>query len=111
MKRDVPRSFSSDWGQEPCHRTFDGAPSGFGQKGLVAPSCWELGPNSVRGIGLNAALYPIADAILKIGRYIATTINPITIPRNTIIIGSSSDVSEAPPDQLHLRKSRQFSPT
>ena len=45
--------------------------------------------------GMNANLYPIADAILKIGRYIAITINPITIPRNTIIIGSSSAVNEA----------------
>ena len=44
--------------------------------------------------GLNATLYPIADAILKIGRYIAITINPITTPRNTIIIGSSSAVSD-----------------
>lgn len=39
--------------------------------------------------------YPIAEAILKIGRYIAITINPITIPRNTIIAGSSNAVSEA----------------
>lgn len=45
--------------------------------------------------GMNANLYPIADAILKIGRYIAITINPITIPRNTIIIGSSNAVNEA----------------
>ena len=44
--------------------------------------------------GLNANLYPIADAILKIGRYIAITMNPITIPRNTIIAGSSSAVNE-----------------
>ena len=45
--------------------------------------------------GLNANLYPTADAILKIGRYIAITINPITTPKNTIIAGSSSAVNEA----------------
>ena len=44
--------------------------------------------------GLNANLYPIADAILKIGRYIAMTINPITTPKNTIIAGSSNAVNE-----------------
>ena len=45
--------------------------------------------------GLNMVLYPMASDILKIGRYIAITINPITIPRNTIMMGSSNDVSEA----------------
>jgi hypothetical protein len=40
-------------------------------------------------------LYPITAAILKIGRYIATTINPITVPKNTIIAGSSNEVSDA----------------
>ena len=35
----------------------------------------------------NRPIYPIADAILKIGRYIATTMNPITVPKNTIIAG------------------------
>ena len=44
-------------------------------------------PQLREGNGLNANLYPIADAILKIGRYIAITINPITTPRNTIIAG------------------------
>ncbi len=39
--------------------------------------------------------YPIADAIWKIGKYIAITMKPITVPRNTIIIGSSSAVSDA----------------
>ena len=36
--------------------------------------------------------YPIAEAIVKIGRYIATTINPTVTPKNTIIIGSKSAV-------------------
>ncbi len=36
--------------------------------------------------------YPIADAIVKIGRYIATTINPTVTPKNTIIIGSKRAV-------------------
>lgn len=52
-------------------------------------------PQLREGNGLNANLYPIADAILKIGRYIAITINPITIPKNTIIAGSSNAVNEA----------------
>lgn len=36
--------------------------------------------------------YPIADAIVKIGRYIATTIKPTVTPKNTIIIGSKRAV-------------------
>ena len=55
----------------------------------------ETRPHLRERNGLSANLYPIADAILKIGRYIAITINPITIPRNTIIAGSSSAVNEA----------------
>ncbi len=39
--------------------------------------------------------YPIADAIVKIGRYIAMTMNPITVPRTTIMIGSNRDVIAA----------------
>ena len=52
------------------------------------------GPQLRKKKELNANHYPIADAILKIGRYIAITINPITIPRNTIIAGSSNAVNE-----------------
>lgn len=36
--------------------------------------------------------YPIADAIEKIGKYIAITMNPTVTPRNTIIIGSNNAV-------------------
>lgn len=39
--------------------------------------------------------YPIAEAMVKIGKYIAITINPMTTPKNTIMIGSSNDVSDA----------------
>lgn len=39
--------------------------------------------------------YPIAEAMVKIGKYIAITMNPMTTPKNTIIIGSSNDVSDA----------------
>lgn len=39
--------------------------------------------------------YPIAEAMVKIGRYIAITMNPMTTPKNTIIIGSSNDVNDA----------------
>lgn len=35
---------------------------------------------------------PMADAIVKMGKYIATTINPTVTPRNTIIMGSNSAV-------------------
>ena len=54
----------------------------------------ETKPQPRERNGLNASVYSIADAILKIGRYIAITINPITIPRKTIIAGSSSAVNE-----------------
>jgi len=37
-------------------------------------------------------LYPMADAIVKMGKYMATTMNPTVTPRNTIIIGSNSAV-------------------
>lgn len=36
--------------------------------------------------------YPMADAIVKMGKYMATTMNPTVTPRNTIIIGSNSAV-------------------
>ncbi len=36
--------------------------------------------------------YPIAFAIEKIGRYIATTMKPTVVPKNTIIMGSKSAV-------------------
>lgn len=39
--------------------------------------------------------YCIAPAMVKIGRYMAITMNPITTPRNTIIMGSSSEVRVA----------------
>ncbi len=39
--------------------------------------------------------YPIAEAIVKIGKYIAMTMNPIIVPRTTIMMGSSSDVMAA----------------
>ena len=37
--------------------------------------------------------YWMACAIVKIGRYIAMTINPMMVPNTTIMIGSSSEVS------------------
>ena len=40
-------------------------------------------------------VYPIADAMVKIGKYIAITMNPMIVPRNTIIKGSSNDVRAA----------------
>ena len=39
--------------------------------------------------------YWIACAIVKIGRYIAMTINPMMVPNITIMIGSRSDVRAA----------------
>lgn len=37
--------------------------------------------------------YWMACAIVKIGRYMATTINPMMVPNTTIMIGSRSEVS------------------
>lgn len=39
--------------------------------------------------------HPTTDPIWKIGRYIAITIKPIVMPRNTISMGSRSEVSAA----------------
>ncbi len=39
--------------------------------------------------------YPIAEAMVKIGKYIAITMKPMITPKNTIMIGSSNDVSDA----------------
>src|SRR5207249_8348955 len=38
------------------------------------------------------ACQPMAEAILKIGRYMAMTINPMMVPRNTISMGSIREV-------------------
>ena len=82
------------WSLRPCHCPCDGAPHGVvGKK--ASSLMLNTGPQLRERNGLNAALYPMASDILKMGRYIATTINPITIPRNTIMMGSSNDVSEA----------------
>lgn len=91
MKRDVSCSSSSASDQKPCHHTSDAAPRVWSDR-LQA---FLLGtrPKTTGGTG-RCRLYPIADAILKIGRYIAITINPIIVPKNTIIAGSSSAVSD-----------------
>ena len=52
-----------------------------------------LGSESVIPPGTHPAGYLISVTILKIGRYIAMTMPPTDTPRNTIIIGSSSEVS------------------
>lgn len=39
--------------------------------------------------------YPIADAIWKIGKYMAITMKPMIVPRKTIITGSRREVSAA----------------
>jgi len=45
-----------------------------------------------RSIVTAAIGYPMAEAMVKIGRYIATTMKPTVTPRNTIIMGSRSAV-------------------
>lgn len=82
------------WSLRPCHGPCDGMPHGV--VGKKAQSLMlDTRPQLRERNRLNVVLYPMASDILKIGRYIAITINPITTPRNTIMMGSSNDVSEA----------------
>ena len=54
------------------------------------------GSRSLQNDGLrNVGPYPIADAIVKIGRYMAITMNPMIVPKTTIMIGSKSEVMAA----------------
>ena len=51
---------------------------------------------NVLNVGMRRTMtYPIAEAIVKIGKYIAMTMNPIIVPRTTIMMGSSSEVMAA----------------
>ena len=86
----------SDKGSKTCDCAFVEAGGESSGKDIEPLRQGERFPSSVGEE--NTSKYqpqPIASAILKIGRYIATTINPITTPRNTIMMGSNNDVSEA----------------
>ncbi len=94
MKKRVSCSFSSDLEPKTLSLPMRRNAAWCGRKEGREPHAGHEASNTAKD-GLNVVLYPMASDILKIGRYIAITINPITIPRNTIMMGSSNDVSEA----------------